>query len=197
MNEDNDRFNGFGTHHDRFVTTPEMVLIGFGLWRGLQWYKDNHQRLTPEQQAQYELETERWKNYLRWENVTPGARQAREQYFWDQEREEREAHHQRGKDLRYWLLWVPASLMLFIGVSANVIPGVGGVKQGAIEGAVGVVAWLIFMKLWAEFSASWKRVQVAKEAAAVAAASEVVVPPVESSPYLPALYKSKPEEGRA
>jgi hypothetical protein len=191
---DGGRYNGPGTHHERFVTNTEMLLIGVTLWRTAQWYKENQRRLSPEEQAQYELETERWKNYLRWENATPGAREARDQYVWEQEREAWE-YQQRCEVLgRRWFIWRPVTLAIVIGVTANVIPGMGGFRQGAIEGAAGFVLWVVLWAVRNWFGRRWDASTVLiQEAAAQAVESR----PVESSPYLPVLYKSKPNQERA
>lgn len=112
VNPDQTRWNGPGGHHDRFLTNSEMLLLGVTLWRTAQWVRENQRRLTPQEKAQYDIEVQRWKAYLEWEERTPGAKEAREEYVYAQQAQAQIEYAEGERAFRRIFLWRPATLAL-------------------------------------------------------------------------------------
>lgn len=193
MFENSERYNGIGTHHDRFLTGPEMVLLGVGLYRATQWYQANHKALTPQQQAEREIEVARWKAYLLWEAHTPGAKEAREAYQFEEE--QAEIRRQNAHATKVHAVWLRIlTLPLFWLGGSCWVPGVGDAGpfhnsfiQGTVEAIVGTVAWYIAWTVWGRLR-NRIAASVARVRAQTALQAEFVHTP---SDNLPVLWRDK------
>lgn len=205
MNDDydiSDRWNGIGTHHDRFLSNSEMLFIGVGLWRMAGWYKENMRRLTPQEQAQYEIDVERWKAYLAWEASTPGAYEARLQYVADMEAEEAFLTHQADVAWRDRWAWSPLTYGAAIMVATDQVKwaqhgvndildyGEGSWWPSLGEAGIGIVAWWATRRLYRatkrKLGTSWAKARSERQEAERKALYQG------SSPYLPVLWKPQP-----
>lgn len=177
-----DRWQGIGTHHDRFLSHSEMLWIGIGLWRTASWFRENQRRLSPMEKAMYEVEVERWKRYLEWEAQTPGAQEAREQLMYEMEIEEANAQQVREAAWRTRWAWRPLTLLFTIIWVSNFIP-----HREHVFIPVGFALW------WAtwRFCRKVKRLWIKARTTRLAQEEYERLHP-EPSRYLPVLWKPQP-----
>lgn len=145
---DDGRYNGPGSHHDHFFTSSEMIFIGVSLWRGLQWYKDVSRRLTPEEQARYEIDKDRWKAYLLWEEATPGAYEQRMAYVQAEQAEQAALDHAATvHGMRRFGTWVMWFIIFSIGVS-NTDMLTPGSPSWFFHFLTPVVIWFVWTRIY-------------------------------------------------